>query len=154
MKRENYAVSFNSLKEKCQDIDAEKELACLERLICEHDELTAEYKKLYKTNSEQADIIRESIFSGHPCRPACMPVQAYKFDDLKANIWVYDKKFNEVCFIEYADTISSTTGELIKLLWIEYLKSHKANDYMVRIEFEENRFFPLTMYMSEMRCNV
>lgn len=68
--------------------------------------------------------------------------QPYKFEDLKPNIWVYDNKFKEICWIEFVDRISTGNG-LIKIIWGEYLKSHLQGDYILRTEFEENRFYPV-----------
>lgn len=68
--------------------------------------------------------------------------QPYKFEDLKPNIWVYGNKFKEICWIEFVDRISTGNG-LIKIIWGEYLKSHLQGDYILRTEFEENRFYPV-----------
>lgn len=72
--------------------------------------------------------------------------QPYKFEDLKPNMWVYDNKFKEICWIEFVDRISTGNG-LIKIIWGEYLKSH-VKEHLKRMEFEENRFYPV-MTMSE-----
>lgn len=74
--------------------------------------------------------------------------QPYKFEDLKAGMWVWDNKSKEVCCIELVDKISSSNG-LIKLMWIEYLKNHSQGDYMLRTEFEENRFYPVMIRSEE-----
>ena len=71
--------------------------------------------------------------------------QPYKFENLKPNIWVYDNKFKEICWIEFVDRISTGNG-LIKIIWGEYLKSH-VKEHLKRVEFEENRFYPVTKTM-------
>ena len=63
-------------------------------------------------------------------------------------MWVWDNKSKEVCCIELVDKISSSNG-LIKLMWIEYLKNHSQGDYMLRTEFEENRFYPVMIRSEE-----
>jgi len=70
---------------------------------------------------------------------------AFEFEELKPGMWVYDKKIKEICCIEFIDRIITGQG-IIKVVWVEYLKSHVQNHFK-REEFEEGRYFPVTKAM-------
>lgn len=63
--------------------------------------------------------------------------QPYKFEDLKEGMWVWDKNYQEVCYI--SSIIS------IERMYIEYLESHCSIEPYKIVYFEENRFFPVQM---------
>ena len=63
--------------------------------------------------------------------------QPYKFEDLKDGMWVWDKSYQEVCYI---DSIVSK-----EKIYCEYLESHCSIEPYIIMPFEENRFFPVQM---------
>ena len=65
--------------------------------------------------------------------------QPYKFEDLKPNMWVWDDKFNDCMKIKIV-------FERCELYPSGSLKAyHDLNEEELNfIEFEENRFFPIT----------
>ena len=63
--------------------------------------------------------------------------QPYKFEDLKKGMWVWDKSYQEVCYIH-----SIVSKEKI---YCEYLESHcSIGQYEIEF-FEANRFYPVQM---------
>ena len=69
-------------------------------------------------------------------------IKPYKFEDLKDGVWVWDKSYQEVCYI---DSIVSK-----EKIYCEYLESHCSIEPYIIMPFEENRFYPVQM--ANVRC--
>lgn len=65
----------------------------------------------------------------------------YKFEELDEGMYVYDYETEEILLIEYTTEVVRT-GE--KLLYCWQFKNEQG---MMRIKFEENRFYPVTKAM-------
>lgn len=116
----------------------------LKRLIDEHFDEKGNVKaiaNIFINGDEMKQLVDKAVDEFFDPEP-------YKFEDLKPDMWVCDDKTKEVCYIEFIDKISSNNG-LIKILWIEYLKSHVNGEYMCQTKFEENRFYPVTKAMCQ-----
>ncbi len=101
------------------------ELDVLMSLIQEHFELVEHAKKL----QDEADKYKHEYYA--MCDLVENP-QSYKFEDLKPGMWVWDekeKKCNKIIEIE---------GKNIDFYYIT-----ESIDRFI-VEFEENRFFPVT----------
>lgn len=90
-------------------------------LINEHFELVEKYEMLDNTYS----MICEDFLNTQP----------YKFEDLKEGLWVWDKSYQEVCYI----------GSIVskEKIYCEYLESHCSIEPYIIMPFEENRFYPV-----------
>lgn len=84
-------------------------------------------KKLVNKAKEQIDEVIEEIINPQP----------YKFEELKEGMWVWDKSYQEVCYI------SSIVSR--ERMYIEYLESHCSIEPYKIMRFEENRFYPVQM---------
>ena len=106
----------------------ENELGTFYELIKEHFELVEKYEMLDNTYS----MICEDFLNTQP----------YKFEDLKEGLWVWDKSYQEVCYI----------GSIVskEKIYCEYLESHCSIEPYIIMPFEENRFFPVQM--ANVRC--
>ena len=75
--------------------------------------------------------------------------QPYKFEDLKPNMWVWDDKLKRCV---NCDPAKNSMGIDCIWYWYDYdFEGELSEDY---IEFEENRFFPITkalQYQGELK---
>ncbi len=65
---------------------------------------------------------------------------AYKFEDLKVEMFVYDINFDNIFVVAYT-TENLETGELYVYAW------GCKDGHLTKIKFKENRFFPITKAM-------
>lgn len=98
-------------------------ISVIENLIKEHFELVEKYEMLENTYS---------MF----CEDYLNP-QPYKFEDLKADMYLYDAKKNEIIYL-----FKPLDWEPTKGLRYSYEKiDHSA--YGFYMDFEDNRFYPV-----------
>ena len=118
-----------------------------EELVIENTRLKDKLALYREINHKQACIIKESLELNKPCQEyALYKPQPYKFEELKVGIWVWDKKYKVTNKIEKLYKFGKQ-----KAIRFSYL--NEITQFGRTIEYEEDRFFPVTkaMYQGDMK---
>lgn len=128
MNKQECVKALETLQEKYINLDVVDELICFKNLIDERYDLERNFKILEKNYDELYDMV-------HYQKP-------YKFEDLKPNMFVFDKDFNgwgeilrivEICVNKYGE-------KLVKCL-------ATGDSSLQTRSYKENRFYPITKAM-------
>ena len=140
LSKEECLQALEHLKEYVNG-DNVNDMVVFSRLIKEHFELVEKYNRLYdecpqkckmlKQLQDEVDKYKHEYFA--MCDLFENP-QPYKFENLKAGMWVYDSKFNKCNLI-------------IEIFDNEILEFYYIMDHVLRYRnmYEDNRFFPVQM---------